>query len=163
VAEPDLLAPDGALLPQTETHPAADSPLFRQHLRQLVAAIAADDPELARPAFFPVKAYEVVKAIVQPARDWEHRLFAAFARDIHAYHRELGAAAAGTTFARLDLHDKQARWVDRGGEGNAIGYWRVTHSRLFVTDGEGHEHGFLVTSFISWRGEWYVVHLAGFK
>ncbi|MBM4360774.1 MAG: hypothetical protein FJ096_21920 [Deltaproteobacteria bacterium] len=47
-------------------------------------------------------------------------------------------------------------------EGNSIGYHRVLRSHLIVADGAGKEHDFELTSMISWRGEWYVVHLHGF-
>ncbi len=160
--EPALVDGEGKLLPQSEDQPAGDSPLFRRHLEQLVAAIAADDPERARAAFFPVKAYEAVKNIKQPAKDWEQRLFRAFAKAVHEYHKKLGERAAGTKLARLEL-PKKITWMKPGSEGNGIGYWRAVRSHLFVTDGAGRERDLELTSLISWRGEWYVVHLHGFK
>jgi hypothetical protein len=154
---------DGKLLPQTEDKPSVESAIFRRRLELLVEAIAKDDAEIATPAFFPVKAYEVVKTIKDPAKDWQHRLFKAFKRNVHEYHKKLGKDAAGTKLARIAIDDKRSKWMKKGSEGNAIGYWRVTRSHLFVTDGSGRERDLEVTSLISWRGEWYVVHLHGFK
>ena len=48
-------------------------------------------------------------------------------------------------------------------EGNRIGYYRVLRSRLKVNKPDGSEVALEITSMISWRGEWYVVHLHGFK
>lgn len=50
-----------------------------------------------------------------------------------------------------------------GSEGNRVGYFRVLRARLRAEDERGKEHTFEVTSLIAWRGEWYVVHLNGFK
>ncbi len=161
--EPALLGADGKLLPQTEDHPSVESPVFRKHLELLVEAIVKDDVEIARAAFFPQKAYEAVKTIKDPGKDWEHRLFRAFKRNIHEYHGKLGKHAEGTKLERLELPDAKAKWMKPHSEGNGIGYWRVLRSKLHLVDGAGKKREFEVSSFISWRGEWYVVHLHGFK
>ncbi len=113
------------------------------------------------PAFFPKAAYEQVKAITNPANDWKWRLVANFKRDIHAIHFKLGRKSTALRFVSLDV-GSGARWVDPGEEGNKLGYWRAYGSRIrYVVDGQ--EKTFEVTSLISWRGEWYVVHLTGFS
>jgi hypothetical protein len=162
VRVPPLLAADGTALPQTEERPRLDSPGFQRRLEQLVAAIAQDDPERALPAFFPLVAYEQVKAIAAPGRDWRDRLVRAFQRDIHDYHRQLGADAAGARLARLSVDERKVRWMDPGAEGNRLGYYRVTRSKLQLRLSNGAERELELTSLISWRGEWYVVHLHGF-
>jgi hypothetical protein len=53
--------------------------------------------------------------------------------------------------------------MDPGKEGNKLGYYRVTRSKLRYLDAGGTEHTLGLTSLISWRGEWFVVHLDGFK
>jgi hypothetical protein len=50
-----------------------------------------------------------------------------------------------------------------GSEGNKIGYWRVLRSKLRYADAEGNQQSLEITSLISWRGEWYVVHVNGFE
>ena len=50
-----------------------------------------------------------------------------------------------------------------GSEGNRIGYFRVLRSQLRFTLADGKTKDFELTSLISWRGQWYVVHLNGFK
>ena len=50
-----------------------------------------------------------------------------------------------------------------GKEGNRLGYFRVLRSRLRFRLASGKERSFELTSLISWRGEWYVVHLHGFQ
>jgi hypothetical protein len=49
-----------------------------------------------------------------------------------------------------------------GKEGNRVGYFRVLRSKLRIGLPEGRERTLELTSLISWRGEWYVVHLSGF-
>jgi hypothetical protein len=94
-AEPPLLDADGKLLPQTDDEPRADSPLYLERVALLFRAIVEDDPEIARPFFFPLPAYQAVKAIEDPARDWQNRLWKLFARDVHHYHQEVGRSSRG--------------------------------------------------------------------
>jgi hypothetical protein len=128
----------------------------------LARAILHDDHEMAGPAFFPVIAYKQVKAIGDPERDWKLRLWAAFIRDIHEYRRRLGKNAGEARLARIDVPQDRARWMKPGSEGNKVGYFRVLRSHLRFALAGGREQSLEVTSMISWRGEWYVVHLSGF-
>lgn len=153
---------DPGALPQTRVRPAADGPAFEARVRALWDAIVHDEPERAAPFFFPMKAYEQVKAIPHPASDWRHRLFAAYARDIHAAHRRLGARAGEAKLVRLEVPPGGGRWVEPDEETNKLGYFRVYGSRLQY-EVDGAPRAIEVKSLISWRGEWYVVHLAGFK
>ena len=114
------------------------------------------------PFFFPVTAYEQVKAIPSPSGDWRRRLVAAYSRDIHALHKRLGADPDHATFQTLEIPDERARWVEPGEESNKLGYYRVYGTRIHW-EADGHAHTFEISSLISWRGEWFVVHLTGFK
>ena len=149
---------DAGALPQTRDKPEATGEAFDDRVHALFDAIVADDPDKAMPFFFPLAAYEQVKAIQHPARDWHYRLVAAYVRDIHDLHREVGS---GATFASIDV-PSTGRWVDPGEEYNKIGYYRVYGSTVHYTRG-GHEHTFRITSMISWRGEWFVVHLGAIQ
>lgn len=160
---PALHDADGKPLPQTEDRPSATSPAFLRRMELLVRAIEADDAKLAHDAFFPVVAYEQVKDIAKPALDHERRLLAAFARNVHEYHRELGKDASGLRFVRVEVPEDKVKWMKAGSEGNKLGYFRVLRSRLVVATASDREHSFEITSMISWRGEWYVVHLHGFE
>jgi hypothetical protein len=159
---PPLVDESGQPLPQTEERPSVDSPSFHRRLELLVQAIADDDPALALPAFFPVVAYQQVKAIAKPEDDWQRRLVAAFDRSIHEYHKKLGPNASSAGLAGLDLDEARVKFMKPHSEGNNLGYYRVTHSTLRLRT-EGGEQRFEITSLISWRGEWYVVHLHGFE
>ncbi len=160
---PALKDADGKALPQTETKPRVDSPFFQFQAQELFAAIVSDDPKRARSFFFPLTAYELVKDVQNPGRDWELRLIKAFERDVHDYHRKLGKRRAETRFLRLDVPEARAEWMKPGREGNRLGYYRVLRSRLVYADETGKERSLEVTSLISWRGEWYLVHLNGFE
>jgi hypothetical protein len=113
-------------------------------------------------SFFPVGAYEQVKDVGDPAGDWKHRLVSAYQRDIHALHAGLGDASASAHLVRLEVPAERARWVEPGEEWNKLGYFRVFGSKLrYQLDGT--DAAFEVKSLISWRGEWYVVHLTAIK
>ena len=61
---------------QTSTLPPARSAMFAAEMTDLWAGVVSGRPDLAMPAFFPLLAYEQVKAIADPAADWQGRLVA---------------------------------------------------------------------------------------
>jgi hypothetical protein len=154
--------PDPGTLPQTKDKPEASGAAFDARVAALWDAVVKDDPDRAMPFFFPLTAYEQVKAITNAASDWRRRLVAAYKRDVHALHKRLGDQAASAKLVRADVPQDRARWVEPNEESNKLGYYRVYGTRL-VYELEGKERSLEVTSLISWRGEWYVVHLSGFK
>lgn len=157
-------AGDPGSLPQTKDRPKAEGEVFTARSTALWEAIVKDDPDLAMPFFFPVSAYLQVKDVGSPASDWKHRLVSAFKRDIHALHGRLGDKAESAKLVRFDVPDDRAKWVEPAEEYNKLGYWRVYGTRIVYTAGDSpRERSFEVSSLISWRGEWYVVHLTGFK
>lgn len=149
---------DPATLPQTDARPTAQGSPFEERARGLWDAIVADDPARAMPFFFPLPAYLQVKAIKDPAADWRSRLVAAYESDIHELHRRLGPGAAGAAYQGVTVPDS-AVWVVPGKEYNAQPYWRVYGSQLHYTSADGKAAAFPIASLISWRGEWFVVHL----
>jgi hypothetical protein len=149
---------DPGALPQTDERPAATGATFTAGVQGLWQAVQQDRPELAMPFFFPQAAYLQVKAIADPATDYQQRLIANYEQDIHTLHAQLGADAAGAQFASVDVPDAQAVLVQPGGESNRLPYWRVYGTTLHYTE-DGQARSFPVTSLISWRGQWYVVHL----
>lgn len=152
---------DPGTLPQTDDRPSAAGTRFDAGVQGLWQAIRDDRPELALPFFFPKTAYLQVKAISDPATDYEQRLIANYEQDIHGLHAQLGADPANAEFAAIDVPDDQAVLVQPGEESNKLSYWRVYGTTLQYTL-NGQTNSFPVTSLISWRGEWYVVHLSGF-
>jgi len=161
LVRPNLHAPDGSPLAQTRDEPSIESAWFKAGTEALFRAIQTDDPGIAEAFFFPVEAYELVKDVGNPARDWKLRLMAHFRRDVHDYHKKLGKRAADARFVGIEVPEKNVRWMRPGSEGNKLGYFRVTRSRLrYELDGK--RFSLEATSFISWRGEWYLVHLNGF-
>ncbi len=162
-AVPPLLDPSGKPLPQTEDKPSLRSKSWEKRVKILFRAIQVDDPKLALAAFFPLTAYELVKATANPKADFEGRLLKAYARDIHKAHEAMGKGALDSQLVGLEVQEDKMQWMAPGTEGNKLGYFRVLKSKLRYVDVSGTPHAVDVTSLISWRGEWYVVHLAGFK
>jgi hypothetical protein len=162
-ADDPLVDADGKPLPQTEDKPSTTDERFQRRMQLLARAIREDDPSLAVPTFFPLVAYQQVKDVQKPERDYKLRLIAAFERNVHEYHRALGPDAKDAQLAGVDVPEDKARWMKPGSEGNRIGYFRVLRSQLRFTLPDGKTKSFELTSLISWRGQWYVVHLNGFK
>ena len=161
-AAPIAPSPSPALLPQTHDAPQPGGAAFDGRVSAFWDAIVRDDPPAAMTFFFPLEAYRQVKDVADPAADWKHRLVAAYERDIHALHAQLGPRAARARAVGLDVPAARARWVEPGEEWNKVGYYRVFGSRLrFEVDGAA--GAFDVKSLISWRGEWFIVHLSATK
>ena len=153
---------DPGALPQTLEQPSASGAMFTAGVNGLWEAIRQDRPELARPFFFPQSAYIQVKELSDPAGDYQNRLIANYEEDIHTLHAQLGANAANAKFVGISVPDAQAVFVQPGEESNKGSYWRVYGSRLqYELDGQ--PGSFPVTSLISWRGQWYVVHLGAIR
>jgi len=148
---------DPGSLPQTGDKPSGSDAGFQSRMRLLVQAVASGDASAALPAFFPLRAYDQVKAVRDPAADWQGRLISLYDADIANLHASLGSAARSMQFLGADVPDAAAGWVGPGAEVNRIGYWRVydTRVRYSVSGGTA---SFTVISLISWRGQWYVVH-----
>jgi hypothetical protein len=149
------VAPDAGARPQTRAFPRTDSVAFRNATADLWLAVTTGNPRFARPGFFPVAAYEQVKAEPYPAADWQDRLWYDFVLDVRAAHRLLGS---GATLDRVIVPKAYAAWVYPGACHNKIGYWHVPGARV-VYRAHGKERSFGIASLISWRGVWYVVHL----
>jgi hypothetical protein len=150
--------PDPGALPQTRQLPSSHTAAFAAEMHALWRAIRRDSPGLARPAFFPERAYAQVKAIADPAADYRDRLLAEYGLDIGAAHALLGAGAAGARLLRVDVPRQYAHWVDPGACFNRVGYFEVPNARLVYAE-RGSVRSLGIASMISWRGVWYVVHL----
>lgn len=149
---------DPGALPQTMDRPATTDPQFQADLGGFWRAIVTNDPTPAMPFFFPLSAYQQVKSISNPASDWQQRLVGAYQRDIHSLHTSLGVAASTAQLTGIDV-PATAQWVLPGSEYNRLPYWRVEGAQVHYTI-SGQAGSFTVASMISWRGHWYIVHLA---
>jgi len=161
--EPALLAADGSALPQTEARPSATDERFRRRMQRVADAIRSGDPQKAHASFFPLVAYAQVKDVAKPERDYRYRLLSNFERDVREYRKALGRDAEHAELVGVDVPEARVEWMKPGKEGNRLGYFRVLRSRLRFRLQDGKERSFELTSLISWRGEWYVVHLHGFE
>jgi hypothetical protein len=97
-----------------------------------------------------------VKAIANPDADWHQRLVRLYDGDIAALHARVAGRPA--TFEGVTVPDGAATWVLPGAEYNKGSYWRVYGTVVHYTVG-AQPASFVVQSLISWRGQWYVVHL----
>ena len=149
------VAPGAGALPQTRAFPRTDSAAFRNAMADLWLAVTTGNPRFGRPGFFPVAAYEQVKAEPYPVPDWQDRLWYDFVLDVRAAHRLLGSDAR---LDRIIVPKAYAAWVYPGACHNKIGYWHVPGARVVYRE-HGKERSFGIASLISWRGVWYVVHL----
>jgi hypothetical protein len=130
---------------------------------RLAEAIRSGDPQKAHASFFPLVAYAQVKDVAKPERDYRYRLLSNFDRDVREYRKALGRDAEHAELLGVDVPEARVEWMKPGKEGNRLGYFRVLRSRLRFRLQDGKERSLELTSLISWRGEWYVVHLHGFE
>jgi hypothetical protein len=148
---------DPGSLPQTDQLPSGTDPQFLARMSQLVQAVSTGNAALAAPAFFPLSAYVQVKGISDPVHDYQTRLIADYDQDIAALHSEFASAPGALTLDHVAV-PAAAEWIRPGVEYNKGSYWRVYGTRLSLTSG-GRVYSFPIASLISWRGQWYVVHL----
>jgi len=145
-------------LPQTDALPSADSPQFLAAMADLFGAVAHDTPTTAGDAFFPEAAYVQLKSIGDASADWQDRLLAEYELDIGATAAALGPGAPSAVLVSVQVPMGYAHWVPPGVCDNDVGYYEVANSRMIYSLG-GVTRSFGIASLISWRGEWYVVHL----
>ena len=148
------MAPGAGARPQTQAYPSTHSTAFRNAMTDLWLAVTTGNPRLALPAFFPLAAYQQVKAIPYPAADWHDRLWYDFTLDVGAAHEVAGSHAR---LVRVIVPTYDAVWVSPGACANTLGYWHVPESRVVYSE-HGAERSFGIADLISWRGVWYVVH-----
>ena len=141
--------------PQTSAFPKTTDAAFAAEVHDIWLAVSTGDPGYAKPAFFPEKAYAQIKAIANPESDWENRLWYDFTLDVAAAHK---LVKPGATLVKVEVPAQYAQWVGVGACYNSAGYWHVPGSRLVYRQ-DGTTLSFGIASFISWRGDWYVVHL----
>ena len=142
-------------LPQTGALPKTNGTAFNNAVHDLWLALTTGDPSYAKPAFFPEKAYAQVKAIADPVADWQGRLWLDFTLDLAAAHKLVGKDAK---LVKVVTPTQYAQWIPAGSCSNSTGYWHLPGSRLVYRTG-GVTHSFGLASFISWRGDWYLIHL----
>lgn len=141
--------------PQTTAFPKTTDAAFTAAVHDIWLAVSTGNPGYARPAFFPEPAYLQIKAISDPAADWHDRLWYDFTLDVAAAHKLIGSSA---TLDKVVVPAQYAQWIPPGACYNSGGYWHVPGSRL-VYRSNGAVKSIGIASFISWRGDWYVVHL----
>ena len=142
-------------LPQTSALPQTTSTDFDNAVHDIWLAVTTGDPDYARPAFFPEQAYEQIKAITDPQSDWENRLWYDFTLDLADVHQLVGKNA---TLTKVDIPTQYEQWIPVGACYNSTGYWHLPGARVVYQQGAG-TYSFGIASFISWRGDWYLIHL----
>jgi hypothetical protein len=148
------VAPGAGALPQTRAFPSADSAAFHHAMQDVWLAVTTGNARLALPAFFPLAAYQKLKAIYDPTSDWDDRLWYDFTLDVHAAHQMVDPDAR---LQRVLVAGYDAAWVYPGICDNSTGYWHVSGARMVYRQ-HGQELSIGIASLISWRGVWYVVH-----
>jgi hypothetical protein len=121
-------------------------------------AVRTGHPRAALTAFFPEGAYAQLKAIADPQSDWQSRLVGDFDLDLLAAHQLLGQDAARAQLVQVQVPPTFAHWIPPGVCENRDGYWETPNARVVFKE-DGVVRSFGIASMISWRGDWFVVHL----
>ncbi len=149
---------DPGILPQTNAFPSASDPIFIAHMQELWTAIITNQPSVADSAFFPKAAYVRLKMISNPSNDYQVRLLDQYHLDITAAHNFLGSNASKDQLVQVIVPSWNSNWVPAGTCYSNTGYYHVPETRiLYMQNGQFYSIG--IASLISWRGQWYVVHM----
>ncbi len=111
--------------------------------------------------FFPRSAYLQLKTLSYAGSDFDGRLYHDYRNDVIADHRLVTAAGAKPADIKVlgvDVPQASVHWVPPGVEANSIGYYQVSYPRIRYSV-NGQPRSYAISSMISWRGQWYVVHL----
>jgi hypothetical protein len=108
--------------------------------------------------FFPRTAYLQLKSLPNAGGDFDTRLYHDYRNDVIADHELVTSGGPGAKVLGVDVPAAAVHWVPPGVEVNSIGYWEVMYSRVRYEVG-GQVKSFAIDSMISWRGQWYAVHL----
>ena len=127
--------PGAATLPQTSALPRTDDAAFNNAVHDIWLAVTTGNPNYALPAFFPEKAYEQVKAIADPAADWQGRLWYDFTLDLAAAHK---LVKPGAMLTKVIVPAQYAQWIPPGACYNSTGYWHLPGSRVVYRAGRSH-------------------------
>jgi hypothetical protein len=145
-------------LPQTGTFPTTTSPQFVANMAALWNAVVTNSPTTGMPAFFPEPAYVQLKTVASASSDFTNRLQSDYGLDIAAAHALLGPNPSAAQFVSVNADSAYGHWINSGVCDNDVGYFELPNARIVYTVG-GQTRSFGIASMISWRGEWYVVHL----
>ena len=153
---------DVGLLPQTPTQPSAADPAFQAKMAAVLRAIQSGDPELSHPAFFPLNAYLQTKSGGGNDTDWHFRLIANWDRDVRILHGRLDPSGAPLLFVGATVNGPPT-WITPGLEQNKGPYWRTLGAVIsYRKQPGGPVLQQSVLCCISWRGQWYPIHLLSF-
>ena len=113
----------------------------------------------AETVFFPEAVYVSMKTgiLPDPTSDFVGRLLAFYSLDLVTYHDAISSAHS-VHLVEVIADSSDAEWISPGDCENHFGYWHLPGVRL-VYRMNGVVKSFAVASLISWRGQWYVVHL----
>jgi hypothetical protein len=138
--------------------PSATSAAFKARMAALWAGVVSGSVAPAEAAFFPEQAYAQLKAIEGAGSDWRNRLLRDYGLDLGAAHRLLGSGASRARLVAVEANSSYGHWVPPGVCYNSVGYYEMPGARVdYRMDGAVRSFG--IASMISWRGEWYVVHM----
>ena len=155
---PPTTTTDPGTLPQTGAVPTSTSPQFQTEMGALWQGVVSGSPDAARPAFFPENAYLQLKTVGDPSSDFTNRLLANFSTDLEATHALLGQDSGTASLVGVNVPEQYGHWIPPGVCDNRVGYYEVANARVVYQE-DGQVRSFGIASLISWRGEWYVVHL----
>jgi hypothetical protein len=128
----------------------------------VLSAIQSGNPDLSHPAFFPLNAYLQTKSGGGNDTDWHFRLMANWDRDVRILHGRLDPSGAPLIFVGATLQGPPT-WIAPGLEQNKGPYWRTLGTIIsYRTSAAGPILQQSVLCCISWRGQWYPIHLLSF-
>ncbi len=154
---PTTTTTDPGELPQTNQKPSLSSKSLALRMQELYTGIASDSITTALGSYLTLDSYRQIKGLSNNSFDYANRLLQHFALDVEAAHA-LFASQGQTTYVGFRADASYANWVLPNTCYNKLGYWHLPGVRLLYKVG-GITRSIGVISLISYRGEYYVVHL----
>ncbi len=148
---------DPGELPQTNQKPSLSSKSLALRMQELFTGIASDSITTALGSYLTLDSYRQIKGLSNNSFDYANRLLQHFALDVEAAHA-LFASEGQVSYVGFRADASYANWVLPNTCYNKLGYWHLPGVRLLYKVG-GITRSIGVISLISYRGEYYVVHL----
>jgi hypothetical protein len=142
--------------------PSASDPALAARLANLFDAIKTGNDAEAIRSFLPVNAYVAIKQGGGNASDWQYRLIDHdFLPQLARIRASLGHGLAQAIYMGYSVPQATAHICPVGREENKAPYWQVYYTRLLFKM-NGVFTSITINTMISWRGQWYPVHMIGF-
>ena len=147
---------------QSMVKPLAHDHALDIRMRQFYTGLRDNNNALCDKAFLPMMDYVALKQGGGNQADWRNRLMYHFHLQLAQLRKRFAASLPGSTYNGYRIPYSTAHTVRVGAEENKAPYWQVFMTTMAFHDKNGRGHNFTINTLISFRGEWWIVHVIGY-